>query len=675
MPSGRRRWSRAVVALWAWAAWLCAAAVTGQLGTAHAAPDGGVTLGSLRVVGSQITGTLTVRGVPMTDTERAAVTATVDGQPRAVTLDQAPVAKRQAMLVIDTSGSMGATGMATVRAATKRYLETVPADVGVGVVSFASTAGVELEPTLDRAAIQKVADGLTSRGDTSLYAGLDLAAGALGSAGDATIVLLSDGADTVTLDKPRAQAATLAGLAAHGIRITVVQFRSTDPTATVALTALGATPGGVVVKADDGAQVGAAFAAAAHELETQSSVAIPLPGALTPGSHQVVLSGTVNGKPFTTQAAIEVGAVVASPSPSPSAGIDPGAAGAAGAAGSGGAGPSLGISRIASSGLSPLAWAAAVLAALALSVLAFVILTPTLQSRRESRVEAIRTLVADPAYASGAPSSAFAPISEGLSNWGDRAMAGRAQTPRLLRRLERAGWALRPGEWLVLVILGAFVGGLLGALLLGANPVLGVILGALPGVLLPNLVLSLAADRRAAKFDAQVPDLLSLGATSRASGFALPQALDGIVREAAEPVRSEFSRALAETRIGIDIADALDRLSRRMGSKSLEWAVMAIRIQREVGGTLADTLRTTAATLREREVLQRQVRTLSAEGRLSAVILVVLPIFMLLYQLLVNYSYVRLLWTTPIGLAMTAVTLVLMTIGIIWMRAIVRIEV
>jgi len=86
-------------------------------------------------------------------------------------------------------------------------------------------------------------------------------------------------------------------------------------------------------------------------------------------------------------------------------------------------------------------------------------------------------------------------------------------------------------------------------------------------------------------------------------------------------------------------------------------------------------LRTTAATLREREVLQRQVRTLSAEGRLSAVILVVLPIFMLLYQLLVNYSYVRLLWTTPIGLAMTAVTLVLMTIGIIWMRAIVRIEV
>ena len=670
MPSGRHRGSRALAALGLCLAWVVMSVVS--VGIAHAAPDPGVTLGSLRVVGSQITGTLTVRGVPMTDAERGAVTATVDGSPQSVTLDQAPVAQRRAMLVIDTSGSMGTSGMATVRAATKRYLDIVPADVAVGVVSFASTAGVELEPTLDRGAVQRVADSLTSRGDTSLYAGLDLAARSLASAGDATIVLLSDGADTASPDKARAQAATISGLSGHGIRMTVVQFRSTDPAATSALTALAATPGGVVVTADDSAQVSAAFAAAAHELETQSAVAIPLASALTAGPHQVALAGTVNGKPFTTQAGVEGAAVVVvTPSPSPSSGV--GAAGSPGASGAGAAGG--GSTRLTASGLSPLAWAAAVLAALALSVLAYVVLTPTLQTRRESRVEAIRQLVADPAYASGANSSALAPISEGLSAWGDRALAGRAQTPRLMRRLERAGWALRPGEWLVLVILAGLVGGMLGYLFLAANPLFGLFAGVVVGLLIPQAVLSFAADRRAAQFDQQLPDLLSLVATSLSSGFALQQALDGIVRESTEPTRSEFSRALAETRIGIDIADALERLGQRMGSTSLEWAVMAIRIQREVGGTLADTLRTTSATLREREVLQRQVRTLSAEGRLSAGILIALPVIMLAYQLLVNYAYVRLLWTTPLGLAMSVMTLVMMAIGIVWMRSIVRIEV
>lgn len=655
MPLRLRRWSIAAIVLWLLAA-------SGAI--AHAAPDGGVTLGSLRVVGSHITGTLTVRGVPMTDAERAAVTATVDGRPQSVSLTQQPVAKRQAMLVIDTSGSMGVSGMTTVRAATKRYLDIVPADVAVGVVSFASTAGVELEPTLDRAAVQKVANSLASHGDTSLYAAVDLASRSLASAGDGTIVLLSDGADTVNPDKAGAQAAVIAALANGGQRVTVVQFRSNDPAASTALNALAATPGGVLVKAEDAAQVGAAFAAAARELETQSAVTIPLPSALTPGAHQIVLSGTVNGKPFVTEAAVEGAAVVVTPSPTatPAGQVPP---------------PDTGVSLapLRLSNLTPMAWVAAILAALAVGVLAYVLLTPTLQTRRESRVEAIRQLVADSSYSPRGSSSALGPISEGLSSWGDRAMAGRSQTPRLMRLLERAGWVLRPGEWLVLVLLAGLVGGLLGFSLLQSDPALGFIVGALPGLLLPHVVLSMAADRRAARFDQQLPDLLNLVATSLSSGFALPQALDGIVREAAEPVRTEFSRALAETRIGIDIADALERLGHRMGSRSLEWAVMAIRIQRDVGGTLSDTLRTTAATLREREVLNGQVRTLSAEGRLSAVILIALPVFMLGYQLLVNYEYIKLLWTTPIGLMMCGVTLVLLAIGLVWIRNIVKIEV
>jgi len=112
-----------------------------------------------------------------------------------------------------------------------------------------------------------------------------------------------------------------------------------------------------------------------------------------------------------------------------------------------------------------------------------------------------------------------------------------------------------------------------------------------------------------------------------------------------------------------------------MESNSMHWTVMAIRIQREVGGNLAETLRTTAGTLREREALHRQVATLSAEGRLSAYILIALPIFLFFYMLRVNYEYVALLWTTTPGLFMSIGGLVMLGIGIVWMRQVVKIEV
>lgn len=204
---------------------------------------------------------------------------------------------------------------------------------------------------------------------------------------------------------------------------------------------------------------------------------------------------------------------------------------------------------------------------------------------------------------------------------------------------------------------------------------IGLGLGFVGGAVLPQVALKFLAQRRAKKFEAVLPDVLMLVSTSLRSGFGLPQALDAVARDAAEPAAKEFSRALAETRIGTDIADALDHAASRMESKSLRWTIMAIRIQREVGGNLAETLTTTAATLRERESLFRQVRALSAEGRLSAYILIAIPIFLFFYLLAVNYEYISLLWTRPMGLLMMGAAIVLVTVGLIWMRRLVRVEV
>jgi tight adherence protein B len=107
----------------------------------------------------------------------------------------------------------------------------------------------------------------------------------------------------------------------------------------------------------------------------------------------------------------------------------------------------------------------------------------------------------------------------------------------------------------------------------------------------------------------------------------------------------------------------------------MEMAIMAIRIQREVGGNLAETLGTTARTLRERESLFRQVRALSAEGRLSAYILIALPICLFFYMTWVNYDYISLLWTTMPGIGMSIGAIILLVLGIFWMRKLVKIEV
>jgi tight adherence protein B len=168
---------------------------------------------------------------------------------------------------------------------------------------------------------------------------------------------------------------------------------------------------------------------------------------------------------------------------------------------------------------------------------------------------------------------------------------------------------------------------------------------------------------------------LTLLASSLSTGFSLPQAIDAVVRDAAHPTGKEFGRALAETRIGADLEDSLDRLAHRMGSTNLEWTTMAIRIQRQVGGSLAETLRTTAVTLRDRESLKRHVQSLSADGRLSAYILIALPIVLFLYMYLTNPSYLALLWTTALGLGMSAFAVVSMGIGIFWMRKTVEVRV
>jgi tight adherence protein B len=264
-------------------------------------------------------------------------------------------------------------------------------------------------------------------------------------------------------------------------------------------------------------------------------------------------------------------------------------------------------------------------------------------------------------------------IPESVSSFGERFAKAQGFSEKLDAQLEAAGVNLRSGEFVVATVGAGLLGAVLGAAIL-QNILLAVVIGAV-GAFAPTFVLRLALSRRADKMRDQLPDVLTIMASSLRAGHSFLQALDTVAREIPAPANVEFQRLVAEIRLGRPAEDALEALGDRVGSPDFRWAVLAVNIQREVGGNLAEILDTVADTLRERAMMRRQIKVLTAEGRLSAWVLALLPFAIALYMFAVNPEYVSLLFTTQVGLVMLGVGGVLLVLGILWMRKIVDIDV
>lgn len=255
----------------------------------------------------------------------------------------------------------------------------------------------------------------------------------------------------------------------------------------------------------------------------------------------------------------------------------------------------------------------------------------------------------------------------------NRFLRRRGQHERLADDLDLAGVALRPAEWL-LVRVGVSAGfaTLLAALGLSwPGAFLGLVIGWFAG----RMYLRLRISRRRGAFADQLPDTLQLVVGALQAGFSLPQALAAVVGENTQPIAGEVARALARTRLGMSVEDALEAVAGRMCSADFAWTVLAIRIQRQVGGNLAELLTTTVRTMRDRGQLRRHVKALSAEGRLSAYVLIGLPILLALWMFVSRRSYLEPLYTTPIGWLLTLVAVGSVSVGWFWMNRLVKVEV
>jgi tight adherence protein B len=547
-------------------------------------------------------------------------------------------------LAIDTSNSMRGLPLRTAFAAARTFVEQVPPWLRVGLLTFADTPQVVVPLSPEHEPVLQALQSLPATSQwTALYDAVTVATGEFTGAAQRNLILLTDGRNnTGVADEATAiEAATEASTTVFTVGLSGAD---TDEPALKRLARLSS--GAFVSAAPD--DLGAVYRSLAGRISQQfvityrsrtpygmqASVRVTLPG----GTDEIAFLAP--GLPSADEAATPTGAVqrlFAGPWAMPST---------------------------------------VVLSFLAALSLAMVLVGQ--QARRTRR----RTLADRMAARQQTPPSmsAAAEASNPLTSWIPRSIVGIAGrmarstgvAASVDRRLERAGLAMRPGEFVAgVMLLGIVSGGIIGAISRSLLLTIGAIAVCL---IAPWLVLTSAERKRMRAIQAQLPDVLTVLASSLRAGHSFLQALDMVAKEVGEPASTEFARVVTEIRLGREVDDALEAMSGRIGSDDFRWAVMAIAIQRRVGGNLAEVLETVAETIRQREALRRQIHALSGEGRLSAIILTVLPLLIAAYIMVVNPDYLRTLVESSLGIALLVGAGILMIVGYLWMRRIIDVD-
>lgn len=239
--------------------------------------------------------------------------------------------------------------------------------------------------------------------------------------------------------------------------------------------------------------------------------------------------------------------------------------------------------------------------------------------------------------------------------------------------LAKADIPLKGEEFLGLCLI-LVVGGGLFFLVISGNLIIGLTAAAL-GWFLPRFVLRTAITRRINKFNSQIGDALVIMANSLRSGFSFLQAMDMVRKEMSNPIAKEFGAALQEMNWGAPTEEALSNMSARINSSDFELVITAVLIQRQVGGNLAEVLDNIANTIRERVRIKGEIKTLTAQGRMSGIVIGLLPFLLTLAVYSMNPEYINPLFTNKLGLVMVTMAFISQLIGISLIRKIVNIPV
>ncbi len=571
-----------------------------------------------------------------------------------VKLDQSTA--REVVLVLDVSGSMRGERLKAAKVAAQDYVKALPPDVKVGLVTFNDTVHVGMRPTTDRAAVASAIQAASAGNKTALYDGIMTGLDQVRPGEGARLLVLSDGGDTASA---ATQQDVADRIATAGVPVDVVALLPNVQHADV-LKAMTTATGGLYLLATDAAGLEQAFQDATASFGGRIGVVAQVPESVDASGRFAVVSVEVNGTQYkgTTQLpAVEslAGPTGASAAPAPVVTLAP---------------APVPVVPVHSDGFSP--WLYAVLAALVVLVLGLTFAYYRGQQKAYARTQQVLWYTSTTASAAqdGRPDFAAPGVMTSLDRW----LATRKGYPAMAAKLDNAEMSLTPANWLVIRLAVSLALVLLLTILVG-NFLIGLVVGGLIGWFVTRAVLNSRETKRRKMFENELPDFLMLIASSLRSGLSFSQALDSTASQGRGQVSRQMRRALSEAQTGSSIEEALTRVADRMESDDLRWTVTALAIQREVGGNLSNILETAAQTVQGRAALRREVRTLSAEGRLSGWVLAALPVGLFLYMLVANRDYVSFFWTNQIGWVLLGVIVVVFALGFLWMRRIVKIEV
>jgi tight adherence protein B len=590
-------------------------------------------------------------------------TVTINGRPVDVTdatslQEQGERGKVAVMLAVDTSGSMEVNdNIARARDAATALVQRMPQGTRLGLAAFSDEPRVIQPLTDNHQQVRQAIARLDAEGDTALYDAVVLGSELLkGEKGQRNLVVLSDGRDEGS--RARLEGAIAAATKADVTVYTVglnVPGREQDQ---AALRRLATRTDGRAFEVNDANNLVTLFGSIGQALASQYVVTMKLP----PGLEKYVafrLEVRANGAVGPYENANFALPGGASPATTPVPAELP---------------PTPGLSRLES----PQGrYVAALTGFTAVLIVCLLLLRPG-SSRRPYR--ALRRRLSPYSLTPAIADDQVRLTAFGSSEWAGKATAMAETLVRrgnleeaFLDRLEAAGLNMRVAEFVLISLGSAFVPPLL-ALIVTRNLLVAAVV-VLLGTVAPFLYLSVRASRRQAKFEEQLPSTLQLLAGALQAGHSLQQAVDTVVHEAGDPIAGEFQRVLTEARLGRPLEEAFEAMAKRTNSVDFKWTVMAIRLQRQVGGNLAEVLSTVSQTIRDRYSLKRQIKALSAEGRLSSLILSILPVVMFAALLLLNPTFLRPLFTTTAGIIMLVAAAVLMVLGVFWLKKITEIKV
>lgn len=555
------------------------------------------------------------------------------------------------VLAIDVSGSMAGEPLAQAKVASLQFIDELPDNARVAVVSFGNEADLVSGFTTNRDSSRDAVNALSSGGETALYDAVVLSSQQV-SASDATrsaVLVLSDGGDTISETDLEGAAGSLDGTETDFFAVSLQSGEADE----VALNTLADAAEGSVVPATDPDALAAAYVDLGQRIANQYDIVFESVTEAPTATFAVTVGDTGS------EASIEVALPDRAGGGAPTETTTEGAA--------------LDIEPLTGEGEAGVLeqdwalWFGALLMAVALGIIAYVVLPEMNRPQRRSLRSDEAVIDDDTGFGERFVGS----VRETATRFSEQAVDRSEQRATIDFALDRAGLVMRAGEFVAAVIGVAIVAGFLLFLLMG--PV-GLALGVLVPILGAPTLLKLLAKRRNAKFADQLSDTLLLIAGSLRSGFGIGQAMDSVAEEMEDPMGAEFGRAVLETRLGRDMEDALDGIAARVQNEDFEWVIDAMRIHRQVGGDLAQILDKVSETIRARNRLRRQISALTAEGRMSALVLGLLPIGMAFVLYSTNPDYLGKLFEDTAGWIMVGVAGGLLFTGILWLRKLIDVE-